>query len=149
MLLFVEIKKILSWTIFGKILHRIYTFVLVPCLTTCTNIRMPLSLCEWTVFTCVQTFTCSSTLRRMNHSQHSSPLTRVRKPLWDRAPRMARRMTQQMTRRICDWYTGRSPRYSRKCVNAVLEELVENITGNCLDNFRKFSRTFYNLFRKL
>ncbi len=30
----------------------------------------------------------------------------------------------------------------------ILEEL-ENITGNFLDNFRKFSRTFCNLFRKL
>ncbi len=31
----------------------------------------------------------------------------------------------------------------------ILEELVENITGNSRDNFRKFSRTFYILFRKL
>ncbi len=42
-----------------QIKYRIYTFVLR--LATCTNIRMPLSLRERTVFTCVRTFTCSYT----------------------------------------------------------------------------------------
>ncbi len=115
-----------GWNVILKvlcILYRIYTFVLVPRLATCTNICMPLFLCKWTVFTCVRTFTCLYMLTWMNHSHHSSPLTRVRKLLRRRAPRMARQMTQRMTRRICNWYTRRlprdSPRHSRKCVNAV------------------------------
>ncbi len=105
-------------------LYRTYTFVFVPRLATCTNIRMPLSLCEWTVFTCVRTFTCLYTLTLMNHSRHLSLLTRVRKPLREWAPQMARRMMQRMTSRICDRYTRRSPRFlprhSRECINAAL-----------------------------
>ncbi len=97
------------------LLNRIYTFVLVPRLATCMNIRMPLSLREWTVFTCVTTFTCLYTLTRMNCSRRLFPLTRVQKPLGLRPPRMARQ--------ICDWYIRRSPCcspcHSRECVNAV------------------------------
>ncbi len=42
------------------------------------------------------------------------------KPLPERALRMARRMTQQITRRICDWYARHSPRHSCEFVNAAL-----------------------------
>ncbi len=38
---------------------------------------------------------------------------------------------------------------SRTIFGQILEELVENMTENSGDNFKKFSRTFYNLFRKL
>ncbi len=31
----------------------------------------------------------------------------------------------------------------------IFEELIENITGNSCHNFRKFSRKFYKLLRKL
>ncbi len=91
-----------------KLLHRIYTFKLVPRLATCTNIRMPLSV-------------------RINRSRHSSPLTHVRKPLRERAPRMAWRMMQRMTRRIGDWYTRHSPCHSRDCVNVVLYFTVKTV----------------------
>ncbi len=35
---------------------------------------------------------------------------------------------------------------SRTIFGQILEELIENITRNSRDNFRRFSRTFYNLF---
>ncbi len=119
-----NMKLLTVMRLLTELLYRIYTFVLAPRLATCTNIHMP--LCEWTVFTCVRIFTCSYTLMGINCSHHSSPLTRVRKPVRERAPRMARRMTQRMTRQICDWYTRRSPCYSphqsSEFVNAVLIE---------------------------
>ncbi len=52
---------------------------------------------------------------------HSSHLTRIWKSLWVRAPQMARRITQKMTRRICDWYARHLPRYSSECVNVAIE----------------------------
>ncbi len=89
-----------------------------PRLANCTNIRMPLSLCKWTVFT---SFTCSYTLTRINRSRHLSPLTCVGKPLRERAPRI--------TRRICEWYARRSPHHSCECVNVVSELSETNFTG--------------------
>ncbi len=56
------------------------------------------------------------------------------RPLWlvfekllrKQAPRKARRMTQWMTRRICDWYARCSPCYSprpsNECVNSVSDK---------------------------
>ncbi len=38
---------------------------------------------------------------------------------------------------------------SRTIFGPILEELVENITRNSRDDFRKFSRTYYDLLKKL
>ncbi len=52
-------------------------------LATCTNIRRPLSLCEWTIFTCV--------LNHFDSWKHLRILWFVsEKPLRERAPRMSR-----------------------------------------------------------
>ncbi len=114
------------------LLHHNYTFVLVPRLATCTNIRMSLSLCKWTVFTNVH-------VNANEPFSPSSPLIHVGKPLREQVPRMVRQMTQRMTRRICDSYARHSPRHSYECVNAL----------SCFSTIHRIIRWDPNLCQKL
>ncbi len=104
-----------------KMLYRIYTFLFVP--------RHLHEHSYASVSVQKSCFHMHKNIHMFVHIMQIAirPLWLVfEKPLPERAPQMAWRMTQQMTRWICDWYARHLTRYSCECVNVTYSLLQFN-----------------------